>query len=408
VDWVRLTDCGDVSHTVTWQPDGALLNAIWVRPAGTTRDIRVRTGVSGNAGTAQLDVQGLEPGTYAVRLGTSSNCCSVNATSGDLVVNQAPIAEFLSPSPISGADYASNAGNTWDFADQADVASTENMASTLANGVLDTTTESGSLPGGLDAQVWLNTPAAFNGGQYRYLVFRMYTAWIAPWANAPDGMVVRWGWSIPGASGAPTNRCHLVSHDIPFDLDWQTYVLDLHTGINGQPEETSVLDCPAQWPSWAGSSTITNVRLDLNENVTAATDPITNGGPFHQILDWVRLTAAPEVSGGTPYLVQLDLNRPANQVDSVAYYYTTTRSDPTQTRAVAWTGGTPAGPNRIFLPFLGRGGGAAGGSDTLPQADLTFRWDTRGVPDNNYYLCAVITIRPNTATYCSDVPVNVH
>jgi hypothetical protein len=106
--------------------------------------------------------------------------------------------------------------------------------------------------------------------------------------------------------------------------------------------------------------------------------------------------------------VQLDLNRPVSTVTNVAYYYTTNRSDPTQTRATAWTGTNPAGPNRVFLPFVDRGAAAAGGSDTLPQADLTFRWDTRGVPDNTYYLCAVITIAPNTATYCSQAPVIVH
>jgi hypothetical protein len=407
VDWARLTDCDAVNHTVTWSPNGSI-TAIWIRPAGTTRDILVRQGVSGNAGSAQLDVQGFEAGTYAVRLGTDTSCCIADATSGDLIVNQAPIAEFLSPSPISGADYASQAGNTWDFADQADLALVSNTATTLSGGALDLVTQSSSLPAGSDAQVWLNSPAPLSGSQYRYLSFRMFMEWAYPWPNVTDGMVIRWIWSIPGASGAPANRCYLVSEDIPFDLGWQTYVVDLHHPAYGQPEDSSVADCPSPLPSWSSSNGIIDLRFDPNENVTGAQDPITNGGPFHQIIDWIRLTSTPEVSRGTPYLVQVDINRPANEVTSVAYYYTTTLSDPTQTRALAWTGGSPAGPNRVFLPFLGRGGGAAGGSDTLPQADLTFRWDTRQVPANTYYLCAVITISPNTATYCSDAPVIVH
>jgi hypothetical protein len=235
----------------------------------------------------------------------------------------------------------------------------------------------------------------------------MNTEWMVPWPNITDGMMARWIWSIPGASGQPSNLCYLVSHDIGLDIGWNTYVVDLHDAFNGQPEETSVTDCPGQTPSWASSGSIKDLRFDPNENVTVAQDPITAGGPFHQVIDWIRLAAPDRVPSGTPYVLQIDLNRPASQVTSVNYYYTTNRSDPTQTAARRWSPPGPSGPNRVFLSFLSRGAAAAGGADTLPQADLSFTWDTRGVAANTYYLCAVITITPNTVTHCSAAPLIV-
>lgn len=406
VDWVRLTDCDPVNHTVTWTPNGGV-NAVWVQPQGTSRAILAKASVNGISGSTQLDVQGLEPGTYTVRLGTSAGCCALNANNGDLTVNQAPIAKFVAPSFISGADYASQAGNTWDFADGADLVQSSGASANIGGGQLELNTPSGPPPGGTDAQVWLNSPFDLSGGDYRYLVFRLSTEWIAPWPNAPQGMIGRWIWSIPGVSGQPANRCYLVSHDIPLDLGWQTYVIDLHDTFNGVPEDTSVIDCPGQPAAWANTGAILDLRFDPNENITEDSDPITGGGPFHQRIDWFRLTAPDRVSSGTPYLVQIELNQPGSAVDSVNYYYTINRDNPTQSAAQRWTPGPPLGPYEVFVPLLSRGAGAVGGADTLPQADLSFWWDTGGVTANTYYLCAVISINPNTATYCSAAPIVV-
>jgi hypothetical protein len=407
VDWVRLTNCAAVNHTVTWSPNAGV-NAIWVRPSGTTRDILAKVGVSGSAGSTQFDVQGLQPGTYTVRLGTTTSCCSLNASNGDLIINQAPTVEFITPSFISGADYATQSGNRWDFADAADMATGINFSGGIGGGLLDTVTQPGPLPAGYDAQVWLNSPTDISGSQYRYLVFRMYAEWPYPWSNVTDGMVARWIWSVPGVSGQPTHRCYLVSHDIPFDIGWQTYVVDLHDAFNSRPEDSSVIDCPGQLPTWANSGPIKDLRFDLNENVTGITDPITDGGPFHQQLDWFRLTAPDRVQRGAPYQVQIELNRPSGDVSSISYYYTTNRSNPTQSAAQRWTPPAAPGNRRIFVPLLANGVGAFGGTDTLPQSDLTFWWNTGGVSPNTYYICAVVSISPNTVTYCSAAPIVVY
>ncbi|MCC7359655.1 MAG: hypothetical protein IT317_09270 [Anaerolineales bacterium] len=418
VDWVRLTDCAPVNVTVHWGPNSSI-SSIWLRPSGTSRNILVKgSGVVGSSGQAQIDVQGVQPGTYEVWVGTNTSAPSTKG-SDTLVVNQAPIAQFVTPSAYSGSDYATQAGNPWDFAANSDVESTHNFAAAFQNGVLDMVTQSGPWPQTLDAQFFLNTPQDFSGSQYRYLNFRMFTEWtvtspfngLVPWPNMPDGMVTRLVWSIPGVSGAPTNRCYFVSHDIPFDIGWHTYTIDLYDAYNGRPEENTQNDCPATSPSWSGTSPIKEIRFDPNENVTGdpGRDPITTGGPFHQQLDWLKLTAPDRVARGTPYLIQIDLNRPASDLNSITYYYTTSRSDPTQHTAARWTppGAGQGGPYKVRLPLLQFGGGVTPGADTLPQPDTSFWWNTANVTPGAYYLCATLTMSPNTATYCSDVPMLV-
>ncbi len=409
VDWVRLTDCAAVNTTVNWSP-GNDVDSIRLRPQGTTRDILVKSDFNDD-GSETLDVQGIQPGTYTVRLFNTAGSFVTNANVDTLIVNQAPIAHFVTPSFISGADYATAAGgNAWDFAAGDDVEAHYNNITSITNNMLEVITDPGPLPAGSDSQVFLNTPVDFVSGQYRYLSIRMNTQWDwpspnYPWPNMPDGMVMRWIWAIPGWSG-PTYRCHLVSQDIPFDIGWRTYTIDLFDSYNGSPEEKAG-ECPGTAPSWAASGTIKELRLDPNENVTGR-DPISNGGTFRQQIDWIKLTAMERVDGGIPYLVQVDLNRPAGDVDDVDYFYTTSLSNPTQHPAQQWSAPSPTGQYRVRLPIAAFKAGATGGADTLPQADMSFWWNTSSVPNGTYYLCARITITPNTATYCSAAPIQVY
>ena len=120
VDWVRLTKCQSNLHTITWNPNSSL-TTMWLRPVGTNRQIRVATDVVGQSGSYQLDVQGIAPGSYVVGLSNSlTGCCTVESDE-ILEINQTPIANFANPNFYSGPDYASSAGNAWDFLDAADV-----------------------------------------------------------------------------------------------------------------------------------------------------------------------------------------------------------------------------------------------------------------------------------------------
>lgn len=399
VDWVRLTDCAPVNTTITWSPS-ASVNAIWVTPSGTTRNILVATGVNGSAGSYLLDTQGLAPGTYQISLGTATTCCTVNANV--LTVNQAPIANFTSPSFTSGVDYATQVGNPWDFNDASDVTSYYNIsAPAYASGLATFTTASGP-PSGADPIIYLNTPQAIpNASTYRYLTFKMNTQY--PIQNVPNGMIARWIWRV-GTS------CELVSQDIPFDVDWQTYSIDLNDSFNGSVEQMGPSGCASPSITWPTSTNVTQLRFDPNENAL--------GQSLTQQLDQIWLTQMNRVASGMPFPAQIRLNKSPSLVPTRTFYYTTNPSNPYQ---------NPAHPNMlraskpkvgqasslVFLPFVMN-------SQSIPTPPPTpqppppdpngvdFLWDTTGVAPGTYYLCAQLSDGINQATYCSEVPIQVY
>ena len=408
VDWVRLAPCGQNLQTITWTPD-ASISAAWIQPSGTSRWIRLASNLDGTAGTAQIDFAGVQPGSYLVGLGDSLDPANISQQStSPLVIDPAPVADFVSPSFFSGPDYASQAGTPWDFNSPADVAASHNMTYTLHDGLLDTTTPSGPPPGGVNAQFFPAAPQPVPPSHFRYLSFHIETDWKAPWQNVPQGMIVRWLWGIQDQSGQPGHLCWLVGHDAPIDIGWQTYWMDLGDSFSGAPL-ASAGNCPGSLPSWTSGPTVFSLRFDPNENITVGHDSLTGGGPFHQLIDWMRLTAVDSVASGTPYLIQLHLNR---DVDRIAYFYTTDRADPTQAAARQFIPAPPAGPFALFLPLLMNAPLTPPGSVNmdqggLPIANTTFAWDTTGVAANTYYICTQVTGGGNTEKYCSETPVIV-
>ncbi|MFV2045602.1 MAG: hypothetical protein ACC700_20510, partial [Anaerolineales bacterium] len=175
VDWVRLTDCSANSETVTWSPPAGSFY-VWLQPEGESRPIRITDSAISSPGS--IDTQGLAPGTYTVQLGGQTGCCAGPAPSpSTLVVNQTPIANFMRPSPSSGEDYATQAGNSWDFGDGTDVTLFVNVNAGFADGLVNLQTNSALLPGGADPQLHLNSPKQIAAGSaYRYLNFRLSTS----------------------------------------------------------------------------------------------------------------------------------------------------------------------------------------------------------------------------------------
>jgi len=405
VDWVRLTSCGASSQTISWTPNAAV-NSVWVRPSGTTRDIRIATGVNGNSGTAQVDTQGLAPGSYLVGLGTTTTCCS-QMSAQPLVINATPTATFGQPSFYSGADYASNAGNPWDFSDTADAAvghfaSGTAQTTSYANGELTVVTPAGPLPAGIDVYMNMNTPQPVATSEYRYLTVNLNTSWKEPWENIPDGMIARWIWSIQGISGRNGFRCTIVGPDIPYDIGQQTYSIDLWDATNGASEESQG-ECPAGPLNWKNSGSVLAMRFDPNENVTGVADPISGGGAFTQKFDWFRLTKENAVAQGTPYAVLIGLSKPAGQVPTRTFYYTTSRSQPTQHAAQEFSSPPAGGANHVYVPMLSTGGSPP---PTLNNP-VNFSWDTNGVAPGTYYLCVALNDGSNSNNVCSEAPVKV-
>jgi len=400
IDWVRLTNCAPNSQNFTWTSN-SFVKALWLEAAGTTRFIRVANGLAGSSGMGSIDLQGVPPGSYTVTVGSDTACC-VETSTTSLIVNQTPMVDFVSPSFHSGLDYASQAGVPWDFDSPDDINRAQNMSYTVSGGVLDMTTPSGPLPGGVDAQFFFRRPLPLSGATFRYLSFRLLTEWNHPWQNVPSGMLARVTWITPASSGAPGSHCYSVGQGIPYDVGWQTYWVDLGDPLNGRPEDQAG-DCPAG-VNWTTSPPLLDLRFDPNENVSVVQNPPGGGGPFHQQLDWVRLTAVDQVTHGTPFAIQLSINR---DVSRLRYYYTTDLHIPTQTPAQQYSPQQANGPFFVFLPLADHNGAAAEALAGLPVATDSFMWDTSGVSPNVYYICVTATGGGNSATYCSETPVVV-
>jgi hypothetical protein len=400
VDWVRLTTCTGASHRLSWQ--GGNNVSIGIQPLGTSREFLIASNVSS---PYDLDVQGLPAGVYSYVVKENNTVLS----SGNFEINKTPIATFARPSPLSGVDYATKYGNPWDFQDATDVRSIADTAYSFNEGILDLKTDGG---GGEDPIIELNTPQHISvGSEYRYLSFRMYTA--GAWQNVPEGMIVRWIWRSSSEPERESIVCHLVSQDIPFDVGWQTYTIDLSNPFNGKPE-TMTGDCQGLPGHWLETSPAFKFRFDPNENLLE-TD-------LYQQLDWIRLTQVDRVIKGNPFPVQISLNKSPDEVTSTTFYYTDNLQNPTQHRAAKYLALNPAelsleadgllpglqgqeAQAQIFLPTIMRKPYAV----ELPPVEnaVDFAWDTSGVTPGEYYVCVVTTDQYNSGTYCSEAPVQV-
>lgn len=405
VDWVRLTKCQANLRTITWSPN-ASINTMWLNPAGTSRYIQVATGLNGQSGSYQLDIQGIAPGTYKVWLSSSVSSCCMVESKDTLEINQTPIADFANPSFYSGSDYASMAGNPWDFLDSEDVVKVGAVQSMLVDGVLDLVTQSGR---NADPKVYLNTPQNIpSAAQYRYFNFRLYTE--GPWQNVTDGMILRWIWVQLNNRG---EECFRVSHDIPFDVGWQIYSIDLYDAFNGIAEEVAG-SCNGLGWHWLDSGSLTRFRIDPNENIL--------GVPLHQQLDWVRLTEEVSVTQGSPFPISIGLNKQTSAINSTEFFYTDNLANPTQHPANKFTVVSnlidsndlqaPSGnlqssaiTQNLLFPMIVKN--YAPSDLPIVVNEIRFNWDTSAVPVGEYFVCVRVSDNLNQAIYCSEAPVNV-
>ena len=405
IDWMRLTSCKtDPKYLarITWGASGSV-NAIWANPVGTDRNIQLATGVDGSKGAYDLDTKGLAPGAYRIGLGTTTSCCS-EWSSGELKINQAPVINFVRPSPYSGEDYATSAGNPWDM-DPSDFTRIDCTQYSFGDGLLRMDTAypaalprecKGSTIGEADPQLFLNLPASLDvAGQYRYLSFRKYMN--GDYAMPADGMIGRWMWTT-------TNDCTRVSADIPYEVGWHTYTIDLYDAFNGTPVASSPPSCGIK--HWKATGQVTRLRFDPNENWTGNQVPQMT---FHQELDWIRLTKVDQVARGATFPIEITANKPLESIRSISYYFTTDRKNPTQNPAGGQETFVEAGSDTIaaaqqplYLPLVRRNssGGAPGA--------FTFNWNTASVAPGEYYICSVANDGYNQTTYCSDAPIRVY
>jgi hypothetical protein len=390
IDWIRLTDCSPVEFSIPGLPGGKTARVYLNKNGHDT--LITPSGKEITSSKPIVDVQGVEAGTYTYKARDASN--NALLTSGTLKINQAPIATFTRPSPSSGSDYAESAGTSWNMSNPAGVSSIECMTHSFSSGVLNLATAHLACAGGgggfADPKIYLNAPKPASTGLYRYLSMKIYAD--GPWQNVPDGMITRLVWTIQGTG------CSLVSQDIPYDVGWNTYFIDLYDAFNGSIEQKTP-GCPGSVTSWQNSGSVTGFRFDPNENQLGRT--------LNQKIEWVRLTAMDRVSRGSNFPVSLLLNKAPGAISTYDFFYTTTPSAPTQHPANGSIdsptpqGPSPRGRHNIFLPSV------LSTVYTTVEQNVVFNWDTTGVNPGHYYLCVRLNDGINSGTYCSDAPVAV-
>jgi hypothetical protein len=213
-----------------------------------------------------------------------------------------------------------------------------------------------------------------------------------PWQYVADGMMVRWMWTTP-------DICTYVGNDIPLDVGWNIYTIDLYDPINGTPV-MAASPCTGLTP-WRNAPTISSFRLDPNENYTG----IVNGVPamvFNQQIDWIKLTKVDQIKAGNPYTVQIRINK-SLPTSAVSYYYTSDLASPKQHTATVWTLpiNDPTHPYKFFVPSMSTG------QTSNDDGTQKYKWNTTGVTPGEYYICTDINDGTNSVVTCSSAPVAV-
>ncbi len=116
---------------------------------------------------------------------------------------------------------------------------------------------------------------------YRYLSYRLKQD--GAYMNVNTGWINRWVWLTYLDNGL-SQWCYGVLNDVPYDVSWETYLLDMHDPAIGTPEYGdgyNTVICETQKGTWS-TRDIFELRFDPNENTTSQ--------PFVQYLDYVRLS----------------------------------------------------------------------------------------------------------------------
>ncbi len=438
VDWVRLTD---PSKSPT-------INLEWTAQdtsPGDTVDIYVADNQAG--ADASPVVRGIPVGNQSYTFKTSilpageyyfslhlmdveSNGCGVTKAStpwaGPLTIKPAPELEILSPSMLSGTDYATTElGNPWDMNDWEDIITPgspypETLTDKdLSDGIFSATAL--ILPGqpSSDSQIWLHTDPNYHPiatTKYRY--FSVHLKVDSPLdkdinflvKNGWGGRVVWWNTAISSDGSETKYGNHYEG--------WRTYTVDLARAVPDPsvsdsyqadniltPKEQNPFPAQIGWTQLGGAKYLRFDPLETTPEGAAA-----NAHRFH--IDWAKLTAPDEVNSGQPYPIRYAVT--AARSVSLAFFYDTD-TDPSNGRSVIGTetiqslqaanvvnsaNPSGAGPSdeddyMIYLPVITR---------VYCGGDF-YVWDTTGVPVGTYYICIEAEDAYNTVYRCSDAPM---
>jgi len=450
LDWIRLSDPTSApTITIPWNVVGAAAGDrvdLYVADNPEGRDAApLAYGLPVSAGGYNLATSILPPGQHYFQLrlkdGAREYGCTVTkATSawiGPLTIRPVPIVTFAAPSMLSGPDYAaSELGQPWEMMDRGDIIAVNPVGwpATVAdmrfdNGIL--TARSVYHPAVADqrlemsdSQLWLRVDPQrpIDTTYYRYFSIR-FKVDIPPgkdlnWAiqTGWGGRVFWWDQNIQ-QDGSETKYG-------TYYEGWNVYSIDLARAFPPLPlsdvRQADNILTPREesWvPAQAGWTQIRQART-LRFDPTETTPPAVGTGADVFQIDWIRLTADDEVARGQSFDIVAGMNLPPDSFN-VSFFYTTDPRNPTQNPAQSVENTTSqvsigaTGPYRVHLPHIssGNGDGNRAARVRLPVTPtgypITFRWDTRSVPQGSYYLCARVESVSRAYHYCSETPVNV-
>ena len=451
VDWVRLTDPSSsptiqIQWNATGLESGDLVD-IWIadNPNGTDALSPVIRGIPATAGSYSFKTSILAPGQHYFRLylmryydiwgNPLYKGCGPDALKattpwvGPLTIVAAPALKILSPSMLSGADYATSMlGNPWDMSDSSDIV-TPGTSTGYPETLADKQFSDGAFcaraiiqagQNESDAQIWLNTgglPPFYSNikpidtTKYRYLSVRMkvdppLSGKDINWSimNGWGSRIIWWNNGIQ-ADGSQSKYGFLYE-------GWRTYSVDLAratlpASLISNPGQADNILTPVEENSfpaqlgWTQISSTHYLRFDPLETTPTAL----NSGADVFCIDWIRLTAQDRVTRGQPYPIQyMYVVNPSQQANLTFYYTTDFSANPTPPTQVAQPYTPPNGLNKVYLPMVLRNSSAF--PDTIP-AGYTFMWDTSGVPIGTYYICVKANDGSNQTVYCSETTVSI-
>ncbi len=439
IDWVRLTSSSSsIKVPIKWQSNGFLSNDlvdIWVssNPDDNQDVMPLVRGIPVSQGQYTLSISILPPGSYYFKLKLMdgslphNGCGKVKGESewvGPLIIKSAPIVEFVSPSSLSGEDYATHVlGNPWDMADASDIITpTINYPRTINNlefkdGAFCTNASilSGQIMS--DSQLWLNTggmPNQYNflkpidPFKYRYFSVRMKVE--LP-SNKDIDWAVRTGWGSRliwwndgiEVNGSETKYGFLYS-------GWNIYTIDLYqiylpASLQNPNQQRSILTPREQnsFPKqlgWRELNSVKFLRFDPLETIPEALGT----GADRFCIDWILLTTENKVRRGEIFYIRYRVSQP--EWDIELYFTNDPISNPTpenQLISSHYQDTVPTYGNRIFLPVVL----SRYGLDTYPEFSRTVLWDTTNVSPGTYYICAKARHTLSTRLFCSEYPIIV-
>ena len=384
VDWIRLTDCKAVNLTITGVENQKAYD-VWLDVGSPARTVLAESGlVSNGSGQLLFDTQGLEAGAYTYTIKDAGK--ETIRTSGQFVVNAQPQVDILRPSPTYGEDFATSKGAAWDMSGNESTWGIRNVGSyAFDQGSLKLYTNSGSTSNVPDPIVFLSIPDQATPADYRYLSFRMYQNGNV--AEPGEGMIARWAWITRFSTGG---YCTFIGLDIPLEVGWNTYVIDLYTDNNGRAVQSDY--CSSSLKPWREfTEKNANFRFDPNENIS--------GFQYYQEIDWIKLTKVDRSTSGEVYTIEYIPSE--ENLQSLVFYYTDDLSNPKKHLAIEYNPPSetsdPAGPYFVYLPIVLK--------NPVTYEYPIYRWNTNGVVSGEYYICSVSNDGYNEAIDCSEAPL---